>query len=221
MVAVVIPESAEKYVALQCNSVLADYTDCTEFSLIWDKIVQLPHKLNILELGAGIGRISVYLHLTLQKDAHYYLVDGDSGEKQIAGMNYSSGPNYYNSWSAARDFCLANDIPAERLHLVPPDDLSSIPQDSIDLCLSAKAFGFHWPINACLEAVYAKMKSNGLLAFEMRSTLFARYNTEVRQNRAKNFNRYQSDKIDHKKYSILYNRLDVVNPVLLLQKVTV
>jgi len=219
VVAVIIPKSAEKYTALQCNQVMSDYTDPAEFSLIWDRLAQLPHKLNVLELGAGIGRISVYLHLTLRKDAHYYLVDGDSGEQQVAGMNYSAGPNYYNSWSAARDFCAANGISPERLHLVPPTDLSSVPVGGIDLCLSAKAFGFHWPISAYLDLLYQRVSPGGLLAFELRSTLRSYYQTEVRQKRALNFNRYQLDKVDLKKYSVLYYKTDVVRPILLLQKV--
>ena len=54
------PKNVKKYIELQCNGALFKYTELPELETIKNELVGLNPK-HVLEIGAGIGRASVYL----------------------------------------------------------------------------------------------------------------------------------------------------------------
>jgi len=159
---IVFPEACELYVDLQCNNSVKDYTDCAEVQPFMDRLSKLCPQ-NVLEIGAGIGRVSVYLRNALAWcDTHFWLMDGDTGTEQVAGISYELKDDFYNSFVATNAFCTANNISEERLTLIDAAK-DEWPQVKFDLCYSFKAIGFHWPINEYLLRVYPYMKKGALL----------------------------------------------------------
>lgn len=185
------PENVKKYIELQCNGALFKYEDLPELSNIKDELSSLSPK-NVLEIGAGIGRASVYLFKYFDwNDTGFYLLDGDSGNKQVNGTNYESKDSFYNSISATREFCLANSMNSFYTLNAENNDWLSL-DVKFDLVYSFLAIGFHWPINIYLDIIYGMLTSGALLIF----------GTRANDKKFDDFMNSQLDAIDTELYSI-------------------
>jgi len=210
------PKSARKYMGLHCNSVETDYTECPEISPDIVSLLDSRCPNTALELGAGLGRVSVYFRNKFNWDnTKFYLLDGDSGNEQVAGLHEEVGEDFYNSLDATKDYCVANNIQEEKLILVNAEEKYELPM--IDVCYSFKAIGFHWPINRYLDIIAPRMMPGGYLFFELRDTRKETY-TEVRWPRITRFVGRQLENIDRKIYEIINAETDKAWPVVILQK---
>jgi len=154
------------------------------------------------------------------KDTNFYLLDGNSGEKQIAGMNHLTGENFYNSLSATREFCLLNGIEKSKLFLINAEqDWKSGIKETFDLCYSFKAFGFHWPINDHLISLYENFVPGAYLLFETRSTNSQIYEKASRHERAVRFVDNQIRNIDRERYKLLDLDTESKHPIIALQRI--
>jgi len=214
---IIFPKSSVKYVNLQCNSALDDYRKCPELASVLDLLSTIKPK-RVLELGAGLGRISVFLKNYFNwDDTEFYLLDGDSGEKQIAGIHWKTKKDFYNSITATRNFCLNNNVKSEKLFLVNAESPTKFGKKKFDLCYSFKAFGFHWPIETYLDIFSANFEKDAYLVFELRSIERDAYATQERYERAKRFVINQMKFVEEHS---LYNIIDIKKeyPILILQK---
>ncbi|MHA2023953.1 MAG: class I SAM-dependent methyltransferase [Candidatus Thorarchaeota archaeon] len=163
------PESCWKYVDLQCKESFGCYNNCLELKCV-EKILNTLEPTNILDLGSGIGRASVFLHKKYNwSNANFHLFDGDSGDRTISGFHNNSEDKFYNSLSVAEEFCVLNGIEFEHLILLNAEEVSlaSI-EERFDMCVSLKSFGFHWPIHGALSVLATKMEKGAYLFFEIR-----------------------------------------------------
>jgi hypothetical protein len=217
MIAVTFPDNVKKYMELQCNSVISDYTECPEFSTV-RSILRAVLPNNALDLGAGIGRASVFLRNEYDwADTNFYLLDGNSGNTQIAGLHHSIGKDFYNSLEAAQEFCTTNNIKKENLFLINAENDWELGTTKYDLCYSLKAIGFHWPITSYLERIHKNLSKDAILLLELRSCDSQYYPDPKRVPRIKNFVFSQLDTIDKNKYrTIQLNLLDKF-PILVLE----
>ncbi len=211
---IVVPKIAQKYVELQCNSELLDYQECPDVQNAMGALSDIEPK-KCLEVGCGLGRVSVYLNKTFSWGAEFYMLDGDSGTEQIAGISYELKEAYYNSLSATKEFCAANGL--QNCVLLDAHK-KELPTEKIDLCYSFKAIGFHWPINEYLDILYTCLQPGALLLFGIRSELREYYSSDKIFDRRINFNRFQIDNIDTQKYRILQADRAMQYPVLVLKK---
>jgi SAM-dependent methyltransferase len=180
------PESTLKYCELQCNSVYFDYSTCPEVTLIQDYLANIVPPKYCLDIGSGIGRVSVYLNnFFAWPKTKYWLLDGDSGDQQIAGMNYEPKRAFYNSRKATHEFCTANGL--TNFEFINMDEFEPIPTDRFDLCYSCKAIGFHWPLKDYLAILGYAAKAGAHLFFELRSKDKDHYKEEKRWERACRF----------------------------------
>jgi len=199
MSAIRFPKICAKYIKLQCNNAFSDYVECPELQPLLPILTELNPK-RVLELGAGIGRGSVYLQNNLpQVDAEFFLVDGDAGDTQVAGIHHELKPDYYNSFDAAYAYCTANGISHDRLHLVDASKIE-LGDRMFDLCISIKAIGFHWPISGYLNSISKHMRTGSLLCFEVRNPdLYA----ESRHDRLEQHVSAQKDSVDLTQFKII------------------
>ena len=207
---IVFPISASKYVDLQCNNSIPEYTECPEISSIRDFLAALKPE-NVLEVGAGLGRVSVFLFKTYGwLNTKFHLLDGDSGNKQICYVHSAVSDHFYNSIKASKEFCLANGIPEENLilHNAEKDDWKDY-EVKYDLCYSFKAIGFHWPVTGYLDIIYPMLAKGAYLIFEIR---------EPRNKHFTNFNNKQLRDIDPDKYETVDLIIDTKYPILILRK---
>lgn len=214
---IVFPKSSRKYMELQCNSVEDDYTSCPEINVNVASILEKLQPNRALEIGAGLGRVSVYLRNKFDwHTTKFYLLDGNSGEEQIAGLHETVGKSFYNSLSATREYCVVNNISAENLVLLNAESVYSLPM--LDICYSFKAIGFHWPMNYYLSKVSPYMISGSYLFFELRDTRRTTYKVEKRWKRIVNFVKRQIDGISVKDYTIIESNTECTRPVIVLKK---
>ena len=191
-VEIVFPPSSEKFVRLQCNGEKSRYIHPSEVDFI-DSYLQRLSPRCVLDLGCGLGRIGIYLFKRYEwKDARFVMADGDSGEVQLANLRTGKS-DFYNSMATTEEFCRANGMEnVEFLNLEKQgwDAMKSAP----DLVVSFYAFGFHWPIEYCLDAIYPYIEKSCLLLFGMRTDLIDDY---------KKWNNEQMKNIDKSKYKII------------------
>jgi SAM-dependent methyltransferase len=162
---IVFPKECKKYFDLQCNGDLSLYTDMPEIKNI-DKYLKDIKPNKVLDIGAGVGRASVYIQNRYKwKDTCFYLLDGDGGDVQYDELR-TGNHEYYNSFSSAKIFCGANDLNIVQLNAKNDWYLNIV--NSIDLVYSFLAIGFHWPINFYLRDIYKVSKKDSLIIFGIR-----------------------------------------------------
>ena len=161
---VIFPESARRYVDLQCNGDVSQFTSPDCYSAIRE-FIGLEQPRTCLELGCGLGRMSVFFLKKLNwHGTKFYLLDGDSGTVQISGVRGNRCGEFYNSLQATRDFCQQNGM----LHPQVIREVSQIEQ-SIDMCYSFLSIGWHWSIELYLDSILDHLAEDSLVIFQIRN----------------------------------------------------
>ncbi len=165
-VEIVFPPSCEQFIQLQCNGQKFRYINPPEADII-DPYLRELNPNCVLDMGCGIGRIGVYLFKKYEwKYTRFILADGDSGEKQLAGMR-TGKDDFYNSMAVTYEFCEANGMSNVELLNLEEQGWSAM-QSVPNLVVSFYAFGFHWPIDYFLDSIYLRLGESCLLLFGMR-----------------------------------------------------
>lgn len=186
------PDNVKRYIELQCNTSLHKYTEFFELKHIKNELSNI-NPSNVLEIGSGIGRASVYLFKYFNwNNTNFYLLDGNSGDKQVSGISNNGIGSFYNSLDATREFCLSNGITNLYLLNAEKEDWKKI-DVKFDICYSFLAVGFHWPVSLYLNIIYEMLVDNALLIFGIRSG----------DSRFDTFMDTQIDSIDLNKYEVL------------------
>ena len=164
---VIFPEETKKYIELQSNNRLEEYSYLPEIDGI-EKYLKDINPSVAVDVGSGIGRASVFFFKYFNWiDTLFILADGDSGDKQLSGIREGK-TDFYNSLEATEAFCRANGMSNFRtLNLEKSKwrELDCKP----DLIYSFKALGFHWPVNSFLEEIYPLLNDKCLLIFDLRA----------------------------------------------------
>lgn len=162
----IFPEVVKRYVELQTNSAFEMYYKDPVMDLMYNYIKDI-HPNNVLDLGSGIGRASVNFFKKFNwKFTKFYLLDGNSGNKQVAGLNPSSNNDFYNSVKSVKHYCEANGLTNYELINIEKD---VIPAVKFDLVYSLACIGFHWHFNIYLENLISHTDSGSLLLFQLRN----------------------------------------------------
>ncbi len=105
------------------------------------EFIDKPQK--ILELGCGLGRMSVYLNKQLDYEPEFILADYDEISEKLK-YGWDPGDIRYNRFESTRQFCDDNSLKRFEIFNLEDRDISEL-QD-IDLVISVMAVGFHYPI---------------------------------------------------------------------------
>jgi hypothetical protein len=161
---VVFPSNVLPFVAMQCNNDFHIYEDPPYIAVAEDFLRSLQPR-NCLELGAGLGRMSHYFYKRYGwKDTRFYLLDGDSGDKQLGGIRHSQEDEFYNAFEATAAFCEANSLSNYAL----VRDVQAV-AEPIDFIYSFASIGFHWHLNLYLDKLLPKLAADARLMFELRA----------------------------------------------------
>lgn len=169
---VTFPEGIESWVDSQANGDRTQYTECDDGRTVLWLLRLLPKPRRVLEIGAGLGRVSVYFREKMGWDrTEFYLLDGDRGTEQVAGVHDRTHPDhFYNSHEAARKFCAANGIAGVDLHTMDAEvDWWRGLAEKFDLAYSFKAIGYHWPAGGYLSILRSVMGPGGVVLLQTRS----------------------------------------------------
>ena len=132
--------------------------------------IERPNK--ILELGCGLGRMSIFLnHKLTGYNPHFILADVS---KESSNTKYGWNPkgSYYNDLELTADFAKQHGLDNFVTFDLLSDDLSSL--KDVDLVMSFLSVGFHYPIDQYLKTLLDITSNNCTMIFGVRK---GKYNT--------------------------------------------
>ena len=110
----------------------------------------LPNSVNtIMDIGCGLGIINIYLNKFFEKKPIFFLLDKNRIDRKIKygfSLNYES----YNDLNETKNILLENEINSTCVHLFDVERQFQI-NKKIDLVISLKSMGYHYPINSYIE----------------------------------------------------------------------
>lgn len=184
-----VPEFT-KYLSLQrtrffsepCNheNVLKMINDeLTTLTPLIDTIKQCKTEIhNWLDIGCGLAWIDLALSQTLAKNGclsdNYAIHLFDKNKLEIASTHKPGGfkPThpFYNSEELAVKMLTLNGVPKNNIRWTSADvgNLNGINLPQMDLVISMKAWGFHFPLEVYLDSVLALLKPDGYLVLDIR-----------------------------------------------------
>ena len=110
----------------------------------------LPNKAeNILDIGCGLGVIDIFLNKVFSNTSNFYLLDKNRIDKKIR-YGFSSKYESYNDLNETKNLLLNNNVNKERINLFNVDQNIEI-KTKIDLVISLKSMGYHYPIDKYIE----------------------------------------------------------------------
>jgi len=187
-------EKTKRYVKLHTLNDFKAYKESKILDMMIDRLKDI-HPKNVLELGAGLGRGSVYIFKKLfWIDTKFYLLDGDSGNKTVGGVNVGSKGVYYNSLDATKEYCNSNGL--KNLVLINYEK-EQLPKVKFDIVYSIISIGFHWSIDLYLKELKNKLNPGALLLFQTRSL-------ESKNKQLSNWAKSEIEKVKkYKEYKII------------------
>lgn len=162
---IVFSKETEKYAKMQNSGNLNCYEESEILDLICEKIKDKEPR-NVLELGSGIGRGTLYIYKKIGwENTHFYLLDSN-GEKIKGGISNSKKNFFYNSTKAAKLFCKDNGL---KKFTVIDIEKEEMPDVKFDIVFSVISIGFHWSVDKYLDKLVDKLHKDSLLLFQTRS----------------------------------------------------
>jgi hypothetical protein len=103
----------------------------------------------VLDLGCGLGRMSVWANWQLGNGAKYYLADRTAMTDNVVG-GWPAKEEWYNDLEMTKQFAVKNGLTnCEVIDLARREALLELPR--IDVLISIAAVGYHWPIEDWLD----------------------------------------------------------------------
>ena len=149
------------------NQALKDYVSVKQF-------LPLPQRAPtvILDIGCGVAGIDVYLYRWYAGECHLHLLDGDEFNPSERG-GYRARTVFRNTHDATERMLLENDVPLSRFTLHealrdrPTTTISGL--SGVELVISLRSWGFHYPIEAYLQTVGGLMAPDATLIVDARA----------------------------------------------------
>ncbi len=178
---IVVPKSVRTWTDLQVNNHFELYTHAPDVEAVED-MLQMDQPRNVLEIGAGLGRGSMWLERRFGwKKTNFWLADGEGRQRpEVRGLNDKEAPDaFYNSFIGARTFMEANGVEGERIKFVDmvrasrKDEIARLRKSGVkfDLAYSFRAVGFHWPTWEALNMFHEFIKPNARVVLDMRGSV--------------------------------------------------
>ena len=131
-----------------------------DFSQEFEELLEyLPPKANfILDIGAGLGIIDIYLNDYYTNNVNFTLIDKDKIEKKVK-YGFDESGQAYNSINLTKSFLIQNGISQSQSQIINADKQYKITQ-KFDLIISLLSMGYHYPIsqyiNICQDNTHDK-----------------------------------------------------------------
>ena len=124
---------------------------------------------NIMDIGCGLGIIDIYLN-RIFNNPKFFLLDKNRIDKKI---KYGFSDNYesYNDLSETKNILIDNQINLNQINLVDVEK-DVIIEDQINLVISLKSMGYHYPFELYLKLFNRCCSKNTLFIFDLSKTYF-------------------------------------------------
>ncbi len=127
----------------------------------------------ILDLGCGLGRMSVYLyHICNLIDSKFILADGNSFPPKINNkmFGFSRKKRFYNSLHQTRMFCEHHNLGHFELFNLEEKDISEL--SNIDFVMSFLSVGYHFPLEDYIHSLLKISSNDCVMVFGVREGLY-------------------------------------------------
>lgn len=111
----------------------------------------------VLDIGCGLGAIDVVFAMERPVET-IYLIDGDGINERHGEYREVSEP--WNDVATAAEFVKANLRPSCAV-------ATTWPTEPVDVVISLKSWGLHYPIDVYMEKVRGLLKQNGVLIVDL------------------------------------------------------
>ncbi len=131
----------------------------------------IPTEYNsVLDIGCGIGLISLYIYRMQKSKLYLYdkSIDLTLENTEIAPVGFNESYEFTASLSATRDFLLLNGVDDADIELREVNEWSIEQAHELDLVVSRKSWGFHYPINEYIKEVSMSVKAGGIMITDIR-----------------------------------------------------
>ena len=143
----------------------------------------LPDRVkNIIDVGCGLGLINIFLDKIYKKKANFYLLDKNRIDNKI---KYGFNPNYesYNNLNETKKILLDNGLDDNRINFFDVDQ-EVIINEKIDLVISLKSMGYHYPFENYLQLFKNCCNKDTIFIFDIATgqykiSFFEKYFDEV------------------------------------------
>lgn len=139
-----------------------------ESAKTWKTCSDVVTKLNperVLDLGCGLGRISIFFDRMLNHQPEFVLAD--SSEVTFPRRTgWNPGHCFYNDLNLTVEFCMLNGLKKFRVFDVSKDDWAAL--GPFSLVMSWYAIGFHYPIENSIERILPLLHSGSICIFSVR-----------------------------------------------------
>ena len=126
----------------------------------------LPNSVNtIMDIGCGLGIINIYLNKFFEKKPIFFLLDKNRIDRKIKygfSLNYES----YNDLNETKNILLENEIDSDCVYLFDVEKQFQI-NKKIDLVISLKSMGYHYPINSYIELLRNCCTKNTVFIYDL------------------------------------------------------
>jgi len=128
-----------------------------------------PQVDHILDIGSGVAGIDALLFQHYRRDATitFSLLDRTQTDARLR-YGFAGRGEFHNSLDVARDLLIANGVRSECIRLVPAQAGYDVPVRDVDLALSLRAWGFHFPVETYLPEVMHALRPGGWLIIDVR-----------------------------------------------------
>ena len=146
---------------------------------------------NIMDIGCGLGIININLNKIYNNQPNFFLLDKNKLDKKI---KYGFSPRYesYNDLNETKNILLNNNIKDSCIHIYDVDKIIQI-TNKIDLVISLKSMGYHYPFENYLELLKLCCTSETKFIFDVSTDNF-------NENLFKNY--FESIKVIYEEKSI-------------------
>ena len=126
--------------------------------------------INIMDIGCGLGIIDILLNNFYNKQTNFYLLDKNKVDSKI---KYGFNSNYesYNSLNETKNLLLKNEINTNQINIFDVDKKIEI-NKKIDLVISLKSMGYHYPIDNYINLLKNCCKSDTIFIFDVSEGYF-------------------------------------------------
>lgn len=123
-------------------------------------------RINILDIGAGMGGINILLYMHYVKlgvRPHIYLLDKDQIDNKV-GYGYSTKPSAYNKLNQTEAFLWLNDVPQDKCTCTTEYPIHV----QFDVVLSFISCGFHYSVSEYISFIKNSIHAKTILIFDIR-----------------------------------------------------
>jgi SAM-dependent methyltransferase len=128
-----------------------------------------PQVDHILDIGCGVAAIDALVFQHYRRDARltFSLLDRTQTDPRPR-YGFAGRGHFYNSLEVARELLLANGVTADRIRLIPAEEGFAVATRDVDLAISLRAWGFHFPVETYLPEVMRALRPGGWLIIDVR-----------------------------------------------------